>query len=129
MLEGLCPCRGILKPLLLRTRQVALSASEAELDDKNKRVAALEHEVAAAETALLQQRKEMQAEILKRDTEIMTLETELARLRGAVAQQSQELEAAGEEMSRLRIASDQARSARECMHVSRCTKRCRATGV
>ena len=49
----------------------------------------------------------------------MTLETKLARLRAAVAQQSQELEAAGEEMGRLRIASDQARSARECMRVSR----------
>ena len=74
---------------------------------------------AVAVTALQQQRKEMQAEILKRDTEIVTLETELARLRAAVAQQSRELEAAGEEMGRLRIASDQARSARECMHVSR----------
>ena len=119
MSEDLSLRQGILNALLLRTRQVSLSAAEAELDDKNKRVAALEHEVAAAETALQQQRKEMQAEILKRDTEIVTLETELARLRAAVAQQSQELEAAGEEMGRLRIASDQARSARECMHVSR----------
>ena len=92
MSEDLSLRQGILNALLLRTRQVSLSAAEAELDDKNKRIAALEHEVAAAETAVQQQRKEMQAEILKRDTEILTLETELARLRAAVAQQSRELE-------------------------------------